>query len=148
MNDEQHVRELHEGWIEANRTADDEWLIQHVAEDFVMWNSLGSNFFGRDAVRTLWDRLRSMATGAGPQEIVSSSWDERYHLGADLAVVHCLSRLVVDFGDEGTDAGNSGQDGQLDQVFRCTEVYQRRTGRWWMTHYHGSPHSPGVLGGV
>lgn len=137
------ITALHEGWVRANSDGDVEWLRAHVHPDFVMWNTVGSNFFGRDAVVDLWTMLRAMAVDAGSSVGLSEAWDEGYLIHGDLAVVHCLSRLRVDFGDgEGAEAG-----GALDQVFRCTEVYRRGDDGWRMVHYHGSPHTPGLLGG-
>lgn len=145
--DEQRIKELHDGWVRANGTGDLDWLRAHIAgggpEDFVMWNTMGSNFFGVDGIVALWEQLIGLAGEAEPQEVVSESWDERIVVGADLAVVSYLCRLVVDFGPQGEEAG-----GRVDQTYRGTEVYQRRDGDWKMIHYHGSPHVPGVMGGA
>ncbi|WP_166350958.1 YybH family protein [Phytoactinopolyspora limicola] len=137
------IKALHEGWVRANSDADDEWLRENVHPGLVMWNTVGSNFFGRDALIELWKTLRQIVADAGRGPGLSEAWDEGYIIEGDLAVVHCMSRLAVDFGsDAGAEAG-----GALDQVYRCTEVYRRENGRWLMVHYHGSPHTPGLLGG-
>lgn len=143
-NDLEAITELHEGWVRANADADHEWLRENVHPDLVMFNTVGSNFFGRDTLIELWQTLRSIVLAAGNGPGVSESWDAGYLIEGDLAVVHSMSRLAVNFGgDAGAEAG-----GALDQVFRCTEVYRREDGRWLMVHYHGSPHTPGLLGGV
>ncbi|MFI9551166.1 YybH family protein [Nonomuraea endophytica] len=142
-DDERRVRELHDGWVTANGSGDVDWLRAHLAgDDFVMWNTLGSNFFGLDGIVELWKQLIAMAGEAVPQRVVSQAWDERITVGGELAVVSYLCRLTVDFGPRGEEAG-----GNLDRRYRATEVYQRRDGDWKMVHYHGSPHQPGVMGG-
>ncbi|WP_283136442.1 YybH family protein [Rhizohabitans arisaemae] len=144
-SDLETLTRVHEGWVRANTNADRKWLRENVHPDFVMWNTVGSNFFGRDAVVDLWTRLREIASsaGSGGGRALSEAWDEKYVIDGDLAVVHCLSRLRFDFGaGAGAEAG-----GALDQVFRCTEVYRRTDDGWLMIHYHGSPHTPGLLGG-
>lgn len=149
--DRQRISELHEGWVRANGTGDIDWLRAHIApagpEDFVMWNTLGSNFYGLDGIVELWGTLVSMVGEAAAQQIVSESWDERIQVSGDLAVVSYLTRLVVDFGARGEEAGGKETGGKLDQVFRGTEVWQRRGDDWKMIHYHGSLHTPGVMGG-
>lgn len=137
------VTALHEGWVRANSDADVDWLIENVHPDLVMFNTVGANFAGRDTLVELWTMLRRIVLAAGNGPGISEAWDEGYVIDGDLAVVHGLSRLKVDFGSaQGLEAG-----GSLDQVFRCTEVYRRDDGRWRMVHYHGSPHTPGALGG-
>lgn len=145
MTDDLHaITALHEGWVRANSDADIDWLREHVHPELVMFNTVGSNFFGRDALIELWTMLRAVVSASGNGPGLSEAWDERYLIDGDLAVVHSLSRLKVDFGGaEGAEAG-----GALDQVFRCTETYRRDDGRWLMIHYHGSPHTPGLLGGA
>ncbi|MEJ3654400.1 nuclear transport factor 2 family protein [Actinomycetes bacterium KLBMP 9759] len=144
--DLRRIDELHRGWVEANAVGDIAWLRANIApggpDDFVMWNTMGSNFFGVDGIVDLWERLTALAADVPTQETVSTAWDERIELSGDLAVVSYMCRLVIDFGPAGAEAG-----GNLDQTYRSTEVYQRRDGDWKMIHYHGSPHQPGVMGG-
>lgn len=140
------ITNLHHGWVAANKDADVDWLRGNVHPDFVMWNTVGSDFLGLDAVVDLWNRLRAIASEHAPSiAAVSESWGEHYLIGDTIAVVYGHSRLQVNFGDSATgiEAG-----GSLDQNYRCTEVYHRRDGAWKMLHYHGSPHTAGLLGGV
>lgn len=39
------------------------------------------------------------------------------------------------------------RDGKVTGVVQATNVFERRDGRWWMVHHHGSPVYPPYAGG-
>jgi ketosteroid isomerase-like protein len=136
--DEQRIRELHDGFVAANRTGDSQFLKDHMAPgaDTLRWYNLNqSNYIGVDHIVELWDMLRA-AMGTG-RKAVCEPRDERITIVGDMALVTYLLHFEADF----------GALGRFVQDARDTEVWQRMNGDWKMIHFHCSNYIPGVMGG-
>ena len=136
--DEQRIRELHEGFVAANRTGDSQFLKDHMAPgaDTLRWYNLNqSNYIGVDHIVELWKMLQA-AMGAG-KKAKCEARDERVTVVGDMALVSYL----LDF-----DA-NFGAMGRFKQEARDTEVWRKIDGEWKMIHFHCSNYVPGVMGG-
>jgi ketosteroid isomerase-like protein len=136
-SDEERIRELHVGFLNANKTGDSQFLRDHMAPgpDTLIWYNLNqSNYIGVDHIVELWDMLRAAAAG---KEAVVQARDERITIVGDLALVTYLLHFEADF----------GALGRFVQDARDTEVWQRLNGEWKMIHFHCSNYVPGVMGG-
>ncbi|MGH7898360.1 MAG: YybH family protein [Candidatus Binatia bacterium] len=136
-NDEETIRELHEGFIEANRAGDIQFLRDHMAPgpDTLVWYNLNqSNYIGVDHIVELWEML---VAASGGKRAVAVPRDERITIVGDLALVTYLLHFEADF----------GVLGKFVQDARDTEVWQRMQGEWKMVHFHCSNYVPGVMGG-
>ena len=136
--DEEQIRELHRGFVEANNSGDTSFLRKHMAEgaDALRWYNLNqSNYVGVDHICELWDALRAASKGGRAQ---TTPRDERITVSGDGAWVSYGLHFSADFGEMG----------KVDQDARATEIWQRLGGEWRMVHFHCSNHIPGQMGGI
>ena len=136
--DEQKIRELHEGFLEANSSGDTAFLREHMVDGpdaLTWWNLNQSNYIGVDHIVELWKML---TRGSGGKRAKTTPSDERITVNGDSAWVTYGLRFQADF----------GALGQVDQGARATEIWQRLDGRWRMVHFHCSNHVPGVMAGI
>lgn len=137
-NDEKQIRELHEGFAQANTTGDVAFLRAHMAPgaDTLTWFNLNqSNYIGVDHICELWDFLRGVSAGRAAECKVR---DQRVTVSGDAAWVVYALDFRADF----------GALGKVAQDARCTEIWQRQSGEWRMVHFHCSSHVPGQMGGL
>ncbi len=134
--DEARIQELHEGFVEANKTGHHPFLESHMAPGMTLvWYNLNqSNYHGVDHIVELWKMLAVMSQG---REAKCESRDDIITLVGDVALVTYLLDFAADF----------GALGKFVQEARCTEVWQRMDGDWKMIHFHCSNYVPGVMGG-
>jgi ketosteroid isomerase-like protein len=135
--DEKRIRELHDGFVEANRTGDVPFLRAHMApgKETLTWFNLNqSNYVGVDHICELWEFLRNLSAGGKAECKVR---EERITVSGDAAWVVYALDFRADF----------GAMGKVAQDARCTEVWQRLGGDWRMVHFHCSNHVPGQMGG-
>jgi len=129
--DAEQIKELHDGFVQANTTADTAYLRAHMApgpEGFRWYNLNKSIYVGMDHICRLWDFLAAMnSTGECP------ILEEQIHVNGDLAYVTYLIDFKADFGPMGT----------AQMVARTTEIWERLDGEWKMVHFHCSEHEPG-----
>jgi ketosteroid isomerase-like protein len=143
--DREKLLELHRSWNAVNDTGDLDWLREHIApdsddeNDFVMYNTVGSNFYGQRGIVDLWTRLGEAAAASDSSWSRSETAEPHLVVSGDLAVITYLGRHAGDLGE--------GTGGAFDDPLRHTEVWRRLDGEWKMIHYHGSPRQPGELGG-
>jgi ketosteroid isomerase-like protein len=136
--DEATIRDLHDGFVQANRTADWAFLEAHMYPDneTLTWFNLNqSNYFGREHIIQLWKMLLSMMPPGSEAHCITS--DERFRMMGDTALVTYLLEFAADL----------GALGKIAQDTRSTEVWQRIDGEWKMVHFHCSNYVPGVMGG-
>ncbi len=139
QTDEAAIRELHDGFVAANRTGKTEFLRAHMAPgpDALLWYNLNSsNYIGMDHICELWDFLGGIVAGTG-KEALCVPRDEQITMLGDSALVTYLLHFEVDLGA----LGNINQDA------RCTEVWNQIDGAWKMIHFHCSNYVPGIMGG-
>ncbi len=136
-SDESRIRELHEGFVEANRAGNIQFLRDHMAPgpDTLLWYNLNqSNYIGVDHIVELWEML---VAASGGKRAKAEARDERITIVGDLALVTYLLDFGADF----------GALGKFVQQARDTEVWRRMNGDWKMIHFHCSNYVPGVMGG-
>lgn len=135
-SDEQTIRELHDGFIEANKTGHWPFLEEHMAPgDTLIWYNLNqSNYYGKDHIVELWKMLSAATQG---KAAVVEPRDEVVTVIGDAGLVTYLLEFAADF----------GALGKFVQETRSTEVWQRLDGEWKMIHFHCSNYIPGVMGG-
>jgi ketosteroid isomerase-like protein len=134
--DQEAVRILHEGFINANRTGDWPFLEAHMAAgDTLLWYNLNqSNYHGVNHIVDLWKMLKA---AMGGKEAICEPRDDIITVVGDVALVTNLLNFEADF----------GALGKFVQQSRNTEVWQRMDGEWKMIHFHCSNYIPGVMGG-
>jgi ketosteroid isomerase-like protein len=135
--DEAKVRELHDAFVLANKTANHLFLEEHMAPGMTLiWYNLNqSNYMGVDHIVELWKMLAVAMDG---RPATCDSRDDIVTVVGDMALVTYMISLSADFGE----LGKYEQDG------RTTEVWQRMNGQWKMIHFHCSNYVPGVMGGL
>ena len=129
--DEEQIKELHDGFVEANTTADTSYLRAHMApgpEGFRWYNLNKSIYVGMDHICRLWDFLAAM-NSKGECPIL----EEQIHVNGDTAFVTYIIDFKADFGPMGT----------AQMVARTTEIWERLDGEWKMVHFHCSDHEGG-----
>ena len=137
--DEEVIRELHDGFVAANRTGETEFLRAYMVQgpDELLWYNLNSsNYHGLDHICELWDFLRALIQSSTGSAVVEPR-DEQVTVIGDAAVVTYLLHFEADLGSLGN----------LNQEARSTEVWQRIDGTWKMIHFHCSNYVPGIMGG-
>lgn len=134
--DEKRVLELHEGFVQANRTGDWTFLEEHMAPgSTLLWYNLNqSNYHGVDHIVDLWKMLKAALQG---NEAKCVTRDDSVTVVGDMALVTYLLDFEADL----------GAFGFMKQEARDTEVWQRIDGEWKMIHFHCSNYVPGVMGG-
>lgn len=135
-SDEAAIKELHDGFVEANKTGHHPFLEAHMAPGMqLVWYNLNqSNYHGVDHIVDLWKMLAAMSQG---REATCVSRDDEITMIGDVGLVTYLLDFAADFGSLG----------KFVQEARCTEVWQRMDGAWKMIHFHCSNYIPGVMGG-
>lgn len=137
--DEKTIRELHEGFLAANRTGETKFLRDHMAPgpDALLWYNMNqSNYIGVDHICELWDMLRAALVDDKPALVAAR--DERITIVGDAALVTYLLKFSAEL---------KPPIGKWEQDARTTEVWQRSGGQWKMIHFHCSNYVPGVMGG-
>ena len=136
ISDEAAIKELHDGFVEANKTGYHPFLEAHMAPGMqLVWYNLNqSNYHGVDHIVDLWKMLVAMSQG---REAKCVSRDDEITMIGDVGLVTYLLDFNADFGSLG----------KFVQEARCTEVWQRMDGAWKMIHFHCSNYVPGVMGG-
>lgn len=133
MTDHERIAELHQGFLEANKTADTAFLRAHMAPgaETLVWDNLNKSIYlGLDHICRLWDFLAYVSKGV-PAKVEAR--DEQIHVVGDLAWVHAVLEFEADFGVMGT----------VVQPARETEIWQRIDGDWKMVHLHCSGYEAG-----
>lgn len=135
--DETRVRELHELFVEANKHEDTDWLSEHITEDVSWFNLNKSNYFGDEAILTLWKWLYEQRPDKTKDATIVVS-DRIIKVVGDAAVVAYNMAIDYDFGDEA----------QFHTGGRGTEVWLRTDGDFKLAHFHCSEHESGNMGGL
>ena len=137
--DEEIIKELHDGFVAANRTGETEFLRANMApgNDTLLWYNLNSsNYIGVDHICELWDFLRAIVQSTTGTALCEPR-DEEVTVIGDAALVTYLLHFEADL----------GALGNINQEARSTEVWQRMDGEWKMIHFHCSNYVPGIMGG-
>ncbi len=129
--DYEQIKELHDGFVQANTNANTAYLRAHMApgpEGFRWYNLNKSIYVGMDHICRLWDFLAAIG-GTAECPIL----EEQIRINGDMAVVSYVIDFKADFGPMG----------KTSMVARTTEVWERLDGEWKMIHFHCSEHEPG-----
>jgi uncharacterized protein (TIGR02246 family) len=124
-NDEDQIRQLIEDWRDALCTRDLDRLTQHYAADVVFFDAVPPyQHRGAAAYRHAWERMFPYL----PPRIGFELRDLHISVSGDLAVMHCLNRII------NVDTKESATCGWV----RVTVSYQRQQGAWRVIHEHDS----------
>ncbi|HEX2271717.1 MAG TPA: SgcJ/EcaC family oxidoreductase [Pyrinomonadaceae bacterium] len=120
---EAEIRAIIEDWGEGLKNRDAERCISHYADDVLQFNLAPPlEYRGKNVVaKQLTDWLN---TFSGPIDFETT--DLKIAAGSDTAFAHCFNHI------KGT--GTNGQ--QSDIWVRVTIGFQRRDGKWLVTHEH------------
>lgn len=124
-SNEEAVRAVTESWAEAIRAKDYDKLMEHYADDVVVFDvppPLRKQ--GKDVYRQSWEGWLGQFTG----EITCEFKDMEISAGDNAAFLHTLTRI----GDIKPDGSESGS------WVRVTVGFEKRDGRWLATHEHAS----------
>jgi uncharacterized protein (TIGR02246 family) len=123
--DETQIRQLIDAWREALCARDLDRLMQHYAPDVVFFDAVPPHQHrGADAYRQTWEAMFPFL----PPHLGSEIRDLAIHMSGDLAVMHCLQRLI------NADTKEAATCGWV----RVTVCYQRLQGAWRVVHEHVS----------
>ena len=123
--DETQIRQLIDDWRSALCARDLDRLMAHYAPDVVFFDAVPPfQHRGADAYRRTWEAM----FGFLPPRLTSEVRDVKITVSGDLAVMHCLQRLV------NADTGEAATCGWV----RVTVGYRRQQGSWRVIHEHVS----------
>jgi len=130
--DEAQIRTLIDEWRAALAARDLDRLMTHYAPDVLFFDAVPPyQQKGAAAYRKTWENMFSFL----PPGVESEMQEVSIHVSGDLAVMHCLNRLVH--------AGTK-REATCGWV-RVTVTYERQGGAWKVVHEHISvpfdPHS-------
>jgi uncharacterized protein (TIGR02246 family) len=124
-NDEAQIRNLMEDWRNALSNRDLDKLIQHYSPDVLYFDAVPPyQLRGSAAYRRTWEQMLSHL----PPHIAAEQRELAITVGGDLAISHCLTRLV------NADTNETAAAGWV----RVTVCYQRQQGAWRVIHEHVS----------
>jgi uncharacterized protein (TIGR02246 family) len=124
-NDEDQIRQLIEDWREALRARDLDRLTKHYAPDVLFFDAVPPyQHRGAAAYRRTWEQMFPYL----PPRTNSEMRDVHISVSGDLAVMHCLNRLINEDTKESAAAG----------WVRATVCYQKQQGAWRVIHEHVS----------
>ncbi len=136
--DERRILELHEIFIEANKTADTSMLrpMLPAGPNEMTWFNLNeSNYVGADHICQLWDMLHGLLAG-GPATITET--ERRWEVVGDMGYVAYMLDVNYDLGNLGV----------FDTGTRCTDVWRKIDGDWKLVHFHCSNYLAAQMGGL
>jgi uncharacterized protein (TIGR02246 family) len=123
--DELEILQLVDQWKHALCARDLDALMQHYASDVVFFDAVPPHEHrGADAYRRTWEAMFDFL----PPRLDSETRDMSIRTSGDLAVMHCLQRLV------NADTGEAATCGWV----RVTVCYERQQGAWRVVHEHVS----------
>ncbi len=133
VEDEATIRQLVESWRAALCARDLDRLMEHYAEDVLFFDAVPPyQHRGAAAYRAAWEACFPYL----PQKLGAELADVGITVSGDLAVMHCLNRLL---NDETKKAATCGW-------VRVTVCYQRQAEGWKVVHEHVSvPFDPMTL---
>lgn len=134
--DEARVAALHERFVQANTHEDTDWLSQHIHPDISWFNLNKSNYFGDQAILTLWTWLYDQRPDKTKDATIVVT-NRIIHVVGDAGLVAYTMSIDYDFGEEA----------QFHTGGRGTEVWLRTDGDFKLAHFHCSEHEPGNMGG-
>ena len=124
-NDETQIRQLMEDWRSALANRDLDKLIEHYSPDVLFFDVIPPyQDRGVEAYRRAWEQMFPHL----PPRISVQQRDVEITVGGDLAISHCITRLVNADTNENAAAG----------WVRVTVCYQRQQGAWRVIHEHVS----------
>jgi uncharacterized protein (TIGR02246 family) len=124
-NDETRIRQLIEDWRKALSNRDLDKLIEHYSPDVLYFDVVPPyQHRVRAAYRRTWELMMPLL----PPRISVEQRDLGITVGGEVAVSHCLTRLV------NADTNESAAAGWV----RVTACYQRQQGAWRVIHEHAS----------
>jgi len=124
-NDEAQIRNLLEDWRAAICARDLDRLIQHYAPDMFFFDAVPPyQHRGAAAYRRTWEVMFQQL----PPRIGVEFHDVEISVGGDLAVMHCLTRIINEDTKEAATAG----------WVRVTVCHERQQGTWRVIHEHVS----------
>ena len=128
---ERDLRQLHERWFASTTAKDLDGLMAPIADDVVSYEHEGPlQYLGADAVREV---CKAGLDAAGDGTVAWTVPDLTILVDGDLATAWGLNRIRV----------RRANGDVVETWSRGTRVFQRRNGRWLMTHQHLShPHQP------
>ena len=125
QSDEQEIRRIVESFADAFRARDVEAIVGLFADDIVSFDLVPPlQCVGREPFRGHWER--TFAADAGPIDYEIEQLDVT--VAGDLAVSRSLNHKQ----------GTNPAGGRTDQWLRWTACFERRSGRWLITHEHVS----------
>jgi uncharacterized protein (TIGR02246 family) len=123
--DEMEILHLVDEWKTALCTRDLDRLMQHYSPDVVFFDAVPPAVHrGADAYRGTWEAMFNFL----PPHLASETRDMTIKVSGDLAVMHCLQRLI------NADTNEAATCGWV----RVTVSYERQAGAWKVTHEHVS----------
>lgn len=134
--DENRVRELHDQFVMANTHEDTEWLGEHILHDVSWFNLNKSNYFGDEAIITLWNWLYEQRPDKTKDATIVVD-SRAIKVVGDAAIVTYNMTIDYDFGDKA----------QFHAGARATEFWIRSDGDFKLAHFHCSEHEHGIMGG-
>lgn len=122
---EQQIREAIQGFADAVRARDIERMMSYVAPDIVCFDLMPPlRMIGREEYQRSWESALSMMEG----DIVMETADLDISASGNLAHAHALSHMTVGTADGGT----------VDNWIRWSAGFEKRQGKWLLTHEHTS----------
>lgn len=135
--DEARVTELHERFVKANTCEDTDWLGENIDPDVTWFNLNKSNYFGDEAILTLWKWLYEQKPDKTKHATLTVT-NRTVRVVGDAGMVAYTMDVDYDFGDQA----------QYHKSGRATEVWLRTDGDFKLAHFHCSEHEPGNMGGL
>ena len=124
-NDETQIRQLIEDWRKALSNRDLDKLIEHYSPDVVYFDAVPPyQLRGAAAYRRTWEQMLPHL----PARISAEQRDLEITVSGDLALSHCLTRVV------NAETGETAGAGWV----RVTVCYQRHQASWRVIHEHVS----------
>jgi uncharacterized protein (TIGR02246 family) len=121
--DEDHIRQLIDGWAKALRAKDIDGVMSHYAPDILLFDLAPPlQYLGTDAYRKNWEEW--FATWQGP--IGYEIRDLSITTGDGVAFSHSLNRI----------SGKRTNGEETDVWVRATACFRKINGKWKVTHEH------------
>lgn len=121
---EQQIRDAIKGFADAVRARNIEQMMSYYARDVVAFDLMPPlKLVGREAYQRSWEMGLSMMEG----DIVMETKDLDIRVGGNVAYAHALSHMKA-----------ASKEGPMDNWLRWSACFEKRQGKWLVTHEHTS----------